>query len=181
MLSILSLGVSLLTLSSAAPLSLLPRATCYSGVYVIGARGSEEDPGYGSVASVVNGVLSAIPNSGAIALDYPASVLDPLYPESVTDGINTMISLIESYVDSCGGKIVLVGFSQGGNVVTDTLAGGVDKPTPISAHYASYGKLFSAQHIPFLRAVMFTFPSSFRGHSLRRPNLHARPVFRRGN
>lgn len=147
MLSVLTLGLSLLTLSSAAPVSLLPRATCYGGVYVIGARGSEEAAGYGSVASVVNGVLSAVPNSGAIALDYPASVLDPLYPESVTDGINTMISLIHNYVDSCGGKIALVGFSQGGNVVTDTLAGGVGKPTPISAHYASYSKLLFQQQL----------------------------------
>jgi predicted esterase len=127
-------------LVSSAPLSILPRATCYSGVYIIGARGSDEDPGYGSVASVVSGVLDAIPNSGAIALDYPASIIDPLYPESVTDGINTMISLIQNYVDSCGGNIVLVGFSQGGNVVTDTLAGGVDKPTPISPNYAAYSE-----------------------------------------
>jgi acetylxylan esterase len=129
-------------LVSSAPVNnLLSRqTTCYSGVYIIGARGSDEDPGYGSVASVVSGVLAAIPNSGAIALDYPASVFDPLYDDSVSDGISTMISLIQTYVDSCAGKIVLVGFSQGGNVVTDTLAGGVDKPTPISPTYASYSE-----------------------------------------
>jgi acetylxylan esterase len=119
---------------SAAPL--LKRQTCYTGVYIIGARGSEEDPGYGSVQSVITGVLSAIPDSGSIALDYPASVLDPLYPSSVTDGINTMISLIQSYSDGCEGKIVLVGFSQGANVITDTLSGGIAKPAPISASYA---------------------------------------------
>jgi acetylxylan esterase len=129
-------------LVSSAPLkNLLSRqTTCYSGVYVIGARGSEEDPGYGSVASVVSGVLAAIPDSGGIALDYPASVVYPFYEDSVSDGINTMIRLIQSYVDSCSGKIVLVGFSQGGNVVTDTLAGGFNKPTPLSVHYASYSK-----------------------------------------
>lgn len=134
------LNLFFVTLVSSAPLtSLLPRATtCYSGVYIIGARGSDEDPGYGSVGSVVSSVLSAIPNSGAIALDYPASVIDPLYPDSVTDGINTIVSLIQNYVNSCGGKIVLVGFSQGANVITDTLAGGVDKPTPISPSYAAY-------------------------------------------
>jgi acetylxylan esterase len=131
-------------LVASAPIkNLLPRQiTCYSGVYVIGARGSDEDPGFGSVDSVVSGVLAAIPDSGSIALDYPASVLDPFYDDSVSDGVNTMIGLIQSYVDSCYGKIVLVGFSQGGNVVTDTLAGGVDKPTPISANYASYSEFF---------------------------------------
>jgi len=137
-----ALALCLATLAASAPLSILPRETCYSGVYVIGARGSDEDPGYGAVASVVSGVLSAIPNSGAIALDYPASILDPLYDDSVTDGINTMISLIENYVNSCGGKIVLVGFSQGGNVITDVLAGGVDKPTPLEPGYASYRAFF---------------------------------------
>ncbi|KUJ18899.1 acetyl xylan esterase [Mollisia scopiformis] len=133
------IAICLATLVSSAPLAVLPRqTTCYSGVYVIGARGSEEAAGYGSVASVVSGVLSAIPNSGGVALDYPASVLDPLYDDSVTDGINAMISLIETYANDCGGKIVLVGFSQGGNVITDVLAGGVDKPTPLAPSYAAY-------------------------------------------
>ncbi len=136
--SVLTLALAVAV--SAAPVVLDTRATCYSGVYVIGARGTDEDAGYGSVASVVSGVLAAIPNSGAIALDYPASLLDPLYPDSVVDGINTLISLVESYANSCGGKIVLVGFSQGANVVTDALAGGVDKPTPLSASYVARSK-----------------------------------------
>ncbi|TVY86258.1 Acetylxylan esterase, partial [Lachnellula willkommii] len=55
-------------------------------------------------------------------------------PESVTDGINAMITLIEDYIGNCSsGNIVLTGFSQGAEVVTDTLAGGVDKPDPLSA------------------------------------------------
>ncbi|KAH8900751.1 acetyl xylan esterase [Thozetella sp. PMI_491] len=131
------LTLGLVTFGSAAPVALETRQTCYSGVYVIGARGTSEDPGFGSVASVVTSILAGIPNSGSIALDYPASWLDPLYPESVTDGINTLISLVENYANSCSGKIVLVGFSQGGNVITDALAGGVDKPTPLSASYVA--------------------------------------------
>ncbi|TVY54826.1 Acetylxylan esterase 2 [Lachnellula cervina] len=137
-LSILTLAVSLVTLASAVPVDLLTRqTTCYSGVYIIGARGSEEDAGFGSVASVVSGVLAAIPDSGSVAVDYPASVLDPIYSESVTDGINAMTTLIENYVGNCSGNIVLTGFSQGAEVVTDTLAGGVDKPDPISAKTAA--------------------------------------------
>ena len=131
--------IGLATIVSAAPLGLGRRVTCYSGVYVIGARGTSEDAGYGSVASVVSSIIAAIPGSGGVALDYPASWLDPLYPESVTDGINSLISLVENYVNGCGGKIVLVGFSQGGNVITDALAGGVNKPIPLSANYASHG------------------------------------------
>lgn len=135
---------SFLTLSFVALVSsfpvIFPRTTCYSGVYVIAARGSEEDPGYRSTASVVSGILAAIPNSGAIALDYPASVFDPLYDDSVSDGITTLISLVQTYVDDCEGEIVLTGFSQGANVITDALAGGVDKPTPLTPSYAAYSE-----------------------------------------
>ncbi|EPE04070.1 acetylxylan esterase 2 [Ophiostoma piceae UAMH 11346] len=132
------LTLALATAAAAAPVEIQPRTTCYSGVYVIGARGTSEDAGFGKVASVVSGVLAAIPNSGSVALDYPAAWLDPLYNESVTDGINAMISLIKAYADACTGKIVLVGFSQGGNVITDVLAGGVDKPDPLSAAYIKH-------------------------------------------
>ncbi|KAF3402829.1 hypothetical protein DPV78_004382 [Talaromyces pinophilus] len=134
--SFLSLGLA--AVASAAPVALERRATCYSGVYVIGVRGTSESAGYGSTASVVNSVLAGIPGSGGVALDYPASWLDPLYPTSVTDGINTLISLVEDYANSCSGDIVLVGFSQGANVITDALAGGVDKPTPLTASYIDH-------------------------------------------
>lgn len=133
---VLKMLTSILTLTLAAvasALPLAPRVTCYSGVYVIGARGTDEDPGFGSTASVVTSVLAAIPGSGSVALDYPASVLDPLYPSSVSKGINAMISLINTYTSSCPGNVVVVGFSQGGNVITDMLAGGVAKPDPLPA------------------------------------------------
>ncbi len=138
------LVLALATLGSAAPAALVSRQTCYSGVYVIGARGTDEDAGFGSVPSVVRSVVAAIPGSGSVALDYPASWLDPLYPDSVTDGVNALISLVKTYVDSCGGKVVLVGFSQGGNVITDALAGGVDKPTPLAASYVSHSKCLAS-------------------------------------
>jgi acetylxylan esterase len=136
--TILSLGLA--ALAVAAPL--ISRTTCYSGVYVIGARGSDEDAGFGSTAPVVTSVLAAIPGSGSIALDYPASVFDPIYPDSVSDGVDALVSLIEGYANSCSGKIVLVGFSQGANVITDALAGGVDKPTPLSPAYVDHSKFY---------------------------------------
>lgn len=138
------LTLSLAAVASAMPVALSPRVTCYSGVYVIAARGSDEDPGFGATAPVVSGVLAAIPGSGSVAVDYPASVLDPLYPTSVTDGINDLISLVNAYVSSCSGDIVLVGFSQGGNVITDALAGGVDKPTPLPASTVAHSESYQA-------------------------------------
>lgn len=172
--SVVALGLA--AVAVAAPLVPQTRTTCYSGVYVIGARGSDEDAGFGSTASVVTGVLDAIPNSGSIALDYPASVLDPLYPSSVTDGINTLISLVESYVDSCSGQIVLIGFSQGANVITDALAGGVDKPTPLSTSYTSYSAfcLFTTASFKIIKiflvlaATVFGDPTFTAGQSFDR-------------
>jgi acetylxylan esterase len=116
------------------------RVTCYSGVYMIVGRGTDEDPGEGKPGAVADAVAAQIPNSASVAVDYPASAIDPPYPTSVTDGINNAISLVEDYVNACGSssRIVLIGFSQGGNVMTDMLAGGVDKPTPLSTDYTQY-------------------------------------------
>lgn len=129
------------SLSTAAPIQ--PRqTTCYSGVYMIVARGSEEDAGEGKPGAVADAVAAQIPDSASVAVDYPASIADPIYPASVSDGITDTINKIQAYADACGpaSKIVLIGFSQGGNVMTDVLAGGVDKPNPIDPSYAQYSK-----------------------------------------
>ena len=136
-------------LASAKPVALSPHGTtCYGGVYVIGVRGSSEAAGFGSTASVVSSILASIPNSGSLALDYPASVLDPLYPASVVDGIDALTPLVIDYANSCSGDIVLVGFSQGANVITDALGGGVDKPAPLAASYVSRSKF-----LRFLKSI----------------------------
>jgi acetylxylan esterase len=131
-------SLALAGLTGAAPLQ--PRQTCYSGVYMIVARGSDEDPGEGVPGLVANAVQAQLPNSGSVAVNYPASIFDPPYPTSVGDGVTNTISLIQNYVKACGSKskIALIGYSQGGNVMTDTLAGGVAKPSPISSAYSKY-------------------------------------------
>ena len=132
--------LSLATAATASPL-LRRQTTCYTGVYVIAGRGSEEAAGEGSTQQVADAIVAAIPGSGSIAVDYPASVFDPPYFDSVSDGINNVISLIQTYVSDCGGQIVLAGFSQGGNVMTDALSGGVDKPTPLDPSLVDYSEL----------------------------------------
>ena len=132
--------IALGLLALAAGVAAAPVAvTCYP-LYMIVARGTDEAAGEGTPAVVASLVQSQIAGSTSVAVDYPASALDPLYPESVTDGINDTIDKIHAYVDACGAnsKIALIGFSQGGNVMTDALAGGVDKPTPLTDEYAKY-------------------------------------------
>ena len=138
---ILSLALAA-ALVGAAPLVIEPRATCYSGVYVIVGRGSTEDPGEGKPGAVADLVVAAIPDSASVAVNYPASIVDPPYPESVVDGIKDTIAKVQAYVDACGpsSKIALVGYSQGGNLMTDALAGGVDKPDPLTTAYSQYSK-----------------------------------------
>ena len=133
--------------STAAPLFPLPRqTTCYSGVYMIVGRGSTEDPGEGKPGAVADAVAALIPDSASVAVDYPASIIDPPYPESVSDGIDDTIDKIHTYVDACGAdsNIVLIGYSQGGNIMTDVLAGGVAKPDPLDPSYAQYSTLSSS-------------------------------------
>lgn len=75
--SVLTLLLAAVATAAPVALELAPRATCYDGVYVIGARGSEEDAGYGSVETLVDNIVAAIPNSGSIAL------VSPLFLDSV--------------------------------------------------------------------------------------------------
>lgn len=106
--------VAALALSAvASALPLVPRQqTCYSGFYIIVARGSLEAAGEGKPGQVAMLIESLVPGSASVAVDYPASVDDPLYPTSVTDGINDTIDKIHAYVDACGAasRIVLLGF-----------------------------------------------------------------------
>lgn len=134
---------SLAALAAAAPALERRQTTCYSGVYMVVARGSEEDPGEGKCQAVADGVTAQVPDSASVAVDYPASIGDPLYWDSVTDGINSAISLVQTYIDACGSssRVALIGYSQGGNIMTDALAGGVDKPDPLTTDYTQYSML----------------------------------------
>lgn len=140
MQSVFALGLAALT--AAAPVS--TRQSCASGFYIIVARGSNEAPGEGKPGQVADLIEQMVPGSYSVAVDYPATIIDDdgSYPESVTDGINDTEDKIKSYVAACGSgsRIVLVGYSQGGNVMTDVLAGGVLKPDPIGEQYRQNSK-----------------------------------------
>lgn len=139
-LSLLALA-STFSLISAAPIA--PRQQiCYTGFYMIVARGSEEAAGEGKPGQVADMIAARVPDSFSIATDYPASIADPVYSTSVTDGIEDTKTKIQNYVDACGdaSRIVLIGYSQGGNVMTDVLAGGVDKPDPIGDDLRPYSE-----------------------------------------
>lgn len=138
--TVFSLGLA--AMAAAYPLTQSQSAvTCVSGLYMIAARGSTEAPGEGPLVQITNAVKARVPNSASVAVDYPASIYDDgTYPVSVYEGISDTISKVHDYVAACGSssKIVLLGFSQGGNVMTDALAGGVLKPDPLTSAYTKY-------------------------------------------
>jgi hypothetical protein len=122
---------------------------------MIAARGSEEDPGEGPLSQVTTMIKALIPGSASIAVDYPAAIYDDgTYPVSVYEGIADTISKVKAYVAACGSssRIVLLGYSQGGNVMTDALAGGVLKPDPLTEDYRKYS-MFRRSPILFERRV----------------------------
>ncbi|CAK1361908.1 Acetylxylan esterase [Cercospora beticola] len=138
-ISALALG-SLVALTQAAPLE-KRQVTCATGngLYILVARGSNQPVGEGTVGPVANLVEAQVAGSYSHAIDYPATIiaLDSNYITSVVDGIEDTKKSIEDYVAACGpnSRIALIGYSQGGNVMTDTLAGGTGKPAPIAEQY----------------------------------------------
>ncbi|KAF7190021.1 Acetylxylan esterase 2 [Pseudocercospora fuligena] len=139
--TLLSLA-GLAALASALPLDTRQSVSCLEGLYILVARGSNQPAGEGSVGPVADAIEARVPNSVSQAIDYPATIiaLDSNYITSVNDGIEDTKTKIQDYVTACGSasRIALVGYSQGGNVMTDTLAGGTGKPDPIAQEYAQY-------------------------------------------
>jgi hypothetical protein len=139
------LVVALGALSSASPL--VPRVTCYPGVYIIAARGSYDGTreSEGQPGVVADMIEQAIKNkSGSVAVDYRATFLLGDYDKSLVEGINDAKSKVQDYVAACGSssRIVLLGWSQGANVMTDLLAGGnkPDQPEVLAEQYRKNSK-----------------------------------------
>ena len=109
-------------------------SSCATGVHMIVARGSTEAPGEGPIVNVTSAVEAAIPGSDSVAVVYPATLLP--YASSEEAGVKNMTTMVQQYAQSCPNtKIALLGFSQGAQVIGDTLGGGTfglfSKTTPL--------------------------------------------------
>ncbi|KAH9827838.1 carbohydrate esterase family 5 protein [Teratosphaeria destructans] len=92
------------------------------GAHIIVARASVEPEGYGIIGEVKDRVLSAVPGSNAEFVVYPATLTN--YVNSEDAGVTGMKALVDAYLaKDCGAPIVLMGYSQGAQVVTDYLSG----------------------------------------------------------
>jgi hypothetical protein len=113
-------------------------APCTTGVHIIVARASTEDPGQGILTNLVIDIFDTIPGSDSVAVDYPATLPD--YPESEAKGVVAMNQMIIDYAEECPeSKIVLMGYSQGAHVTGDVLCGS-DNNDPLSSEYNATSK-----------------------------------------
>ncbi|KAI1264238.1 carbohydrate-binding module family 1 protein [Xylariaceae sp. FL1019] len=105
------------------------RQSCPS-VYVFGARETTASPGYGTAGGLVNMVVAANPGAGSSAITYPAcggqSTCGGIsYDDSANQGTAAVVSAVTSYNQQCPStKIVLIGYSQGGQIMDNAFCGG---------------------------------------------------------
>ncbi|UQU61396.1 cutinase family protein [Couchioplanes caeruleus] len=111
------LVVAPLTFAAQAPGNACP------DVEIIGARGTTERPGLGVVLTpLAQQITRAVPQTvRTTALDYPATFN---YTASVQQGVTALAADVRRTAAACRNtRFVLMGYSQGANVVGDALAG----------------------------------------------------------
>ena len=96
---------------------------CPAGIYIVGVRGTREDPGFGAMQPLVDKLLADIPNSESFAIDYPAAgieiengkpVYQPLkYIDSVQQGRRKLRYELGNFNEFCPNtSVVLLSYSQ---------------------------------------------------------------------
>ena len=93
-------------------------------MHIIATRASTEQPGAGIIGSLVSAVESATSQSVSTdATDYPATLVP--YASSVSAGVEALTEQLTTQTTDCpDSRIVLMGYSQGANVIGDVLGGG---------------------------------------------------------
>jgi acetylxylan esterase len=128
--AVVAAGLAAASLAAAAPAMAAPKAPATAStaacpaVLEIVARASTEAAGTGVIGSLADDVQGDVNATvGIEAVVYPATLQN--YSSSVGQGDTAMEADVTNALSSCPGeKIILLGYSQGAQVVGDTLAGG---------------------------------------------------------
>ncbi|KAE9379677.1 carbohydrate esterase family 5 protein [Stipitochalara longipes BDJ] len=148
---------------TASPVGQLQERAC-PGIHVFGARETTASPGYGSAGTVVNLILNSHSGSTAEAINYPAcggqaTCGSISYANSVVQGINAVVSQVNSFNQQCPStQLVLVGYSQGGQVFDDAFCGGGDT----SEGYTNTAVPLSASAVNMIKAAIFMGDPRYR-------------------
>ncbi|KAK4032709.1 carbohydrate esterase [Parachaetomium inaequale] len=108
-------------------------------IHVFGARETTVSPGYGTAGQVVNLILGAYSGATSEAIVYPAcggqaSCGGVQYGDSARQGTNAVASAVNSFNQRCpNAQMVLVGYSQGGQIMDNAVCGGPDTGAGITS------------------------------------------------
>ncbi|KAF8309259.1 cutinase-domain-containing protein [Clavulina sp. PMI_390] len=133
----LPLLFSSLLIAGASAASIEKRAC--PNVHVFGARETTVAQGYGTAGPVVNEILANFPGSTSEAIVYPAcggqaSCGSVSYANSVIQGVAAVASQVNAFNQQCPSTVlVLVGYSQGGQIFDDGYCGGGDTNEGLSS------------------------------------------------
>lgn len=131
--AVLALSAAFAGFASAKPVKAVrPRdsTTCYSGVYIISARGTFEPQNHSLSDVVAQAIVDAIPDSAYSQIIYPANAtLGVSEPEGILAGQQA----INDYYTACpNSQMVIMGYSQGAQVMGDVLAGSDGSDGPVT-------------------------------------------------
>ncbi|CAI4218942.1 unnamed protein product [Parascedosporium putredinis] len=96
-------------------------------------------PGFGSAGQLISMIVAAHPGATTEAITYPAcggqsSCGGVAYGDSARQGTNAVASQVNAFNQRCpNSQIVLVGYSQGGQIMDNALCGGGDPGAGITS------------------------------------------------
>src|SRR5271154_3825335 len=113
-----------LTVSTSSALAVASSNSPCATVNLIVARASTEAPGDGAIGALATEIQKGVKATvSQQAVNYPAALFP--YEPSVTAGDRAIKAQLEEEVAKCPSqKIVLLGYSQGAQIVGDALGGG---------------------------------------------------------
>ncbi|OQO14554.1 hypothetical protein B0A48_01433 [Cryoendolithus antarcticus] len=174
----------LLAHCGASPLAALEARQSCPSIHIFGARETTASPGYGSSSTVVNLILNAYPGSTAEAVSYPAcggqsSCGGASYSSSASQGTQIIAQLVNSYYAKCPStQLVIVGYSQGGEITDNAVCGGNDSPqgiTSTSSNTISSAALAQVKVVIEMGSPRYVSGSSYNVGTCKAQGFSARP------
>jgi len=156
-LVITALAVGLMATMTAPAGAVSQSGTGCAPASVLAARASTERQGEGTIASLVDDIQNSV-NAGVTesAVVYPATLNN--YANSAAQGDSAMKSELQTMVNNCPNeKIVIVGYSQGAQLVGDVLGGGgggslgtatPPAPASVTSHIVAAIQFGDPRHLP---------------------------------
>ncbi|KAE9986280.1 hypothetical protein Vi05172_g8230 [Venturia inaequalis] len=123
------IALSLFGAATASPAAIEQRQSC-PDIYTFGARETTVSQGYGTAGGLITLIKAAFPGSGSEAIVYPAcggqaSCGGVSYSNSESQGTAAVVKAVTAYNAKCPStQIILVGYSQGGQIMDNAVCGG---------------------------------------------------------